>query len=127
MIAAHRQILPPKHEHVPSTSHRISVVVRKRPIFKEEELKGEIDAVSARNPFLWVHEPKKKVDGITNILMNNDFIFDNTFDECDSSADVYNWTLGPLCDFICRERGTVTCMAYGETGSGKTFTMEAME
>lgn len=47
--------------------------VRKRPLFKKEEVAGEIDAISCANPMIRVHEPKLKVDGITKYVENHDF------------------------------------------------------
>jgi kinesin family protein 2/24 len=58
---------------------KIAVCVRKRPIFTKEEGQGEIDAVSAANPVIRVHECKLKVDGITKHIENHDFVFDNAF------------------------------------------------
>lgn len=36
-----------------------------------------------------VLEPKKKVDGITKYIDSYDFAFDNTFNENETSEDVY--------------------------------------
>lgn len=47
------------------------MIVRKRPIFNHEEKQGEIDCVTVRNPSVFVHEPKFKVDGVTKILENH--------------------------------------------------------
>ena len=47
---------------------KISVCVRKRPIFPKEEQAGEMDAVSAANPRIRVHECKYRVDGITRYI-----------------------------------------------------------
>ena len=58
---------------------KISVCVRKRPIFQKEEANGEMDAVSAANPKIRVHECKLRVDGITKYIENHDFNFDNAF------------------------------------------------
>jgi kinesin family protein 2/24 len=46
---------------------------------------GEIDAVSASNPQVVVHEPKWKVDGITKYIQDTRFRFDNTFNENENS------------------------------------------
>lgn len=40
---------------------------------------GEIDCVSASNPNIIVHECKYKVDGITKLIDNSEFLFDNAF------------------------------------------------
>jgi len=74
---------------------KISVVVRKRPIAPKEEATGEIDAISAANPVMRVHECKYKVDGITKIVENHDFTFDNTFGEVEATNHLYEATLKP--------------------------------
>jgi len=58
---------------------KICVCVRKRPLFTKEVENGEIDSVSCSNPKIYVHEPKKKVDGITKYIQNHEFTFDNTY------------------------------------------------
>ena len=70
---------------------QICVCVRKRPLFEKETLAGEIDVVTCNNPKIVVHEPKFKVDGITKFINNNDFNFDNTFGEYESSNDLYKY------------------------------------
>jgi kinesin family protein 2/24 len=74
---------------------KIAVCVRKRPIFQKEEQAGEIDAVSAANPVVRVHECKYKVDGITKIVENHDFTFDNAFGEVEATNHLYEATLKP--------------------------------
>jgi kinesin family protein 2/24 len=68
---------------------KISICVRKRPIFTKEETNGEIDAVTAANPKIRVHECKFRVDGITKFIENHDFVFDNTFSDNETSDDLY--------------------------------------
>ena len=75
--------------HQNTSNMKISICVRKRTIFTKEEERGEIDAVSAANPKIRVHECKYKVDGITKFIENHDFIFDNTFSELETSEDLY--------------------------------------
>lgn len=108
--------------HTAASELKLCVCVRKRPIFKKEEEKGEIDAVSCANPQIVVHECKFKVDGITKYVENNAFTFDNTFNENESNEDIYRYSIYPHIEFIIN-KGIVTCFAYGQTGSGKTFTM----
>jgi kinesin family protein 3/17 len=40
-------------------------------------------------------------------------------------VDVYNLTSRPIVDFVC-EGYNGTIFAYGQTGTGKTFTMEGV-
>ena len=67
--------------HSSTVNMKISVCVRKRPIFIKEATAGEMDSVSAANPIIRVHECKFKVDGITKYIENHDFNFDNTFSD----------------------------------------------
>ena len=126
MINQYRTQVPVQDQHVCSSSLKICVCIRKRPIFTKEEAQGEIDSVSCSNPRILVHEPKLKVDGITKYLENHTFVFDNTFGEKEDNTTVYQYSLKPLCPFILNG-GTVTCFAYGQTGSGKTFTMRGLQ
>jgi kinesin family member 2/24 len=63
----------------------ICICVRKRPLFDKEYTKGEIDAVSASNPRVVVHQPMYKVDGITKFVKDTNFVFDNAFNENENS------------------------------------------
>jgi kinesin family protein 2/24 len=109
--------------HTNVSNMKISICVRKRPIFTKEEVNGEIDAVSASNPKIRVHECKFRVDGITKFVENHDFLFDNTYSDNESSEDLYRTAIQPNIHFPFN-KGIVTCFAYGQTGSGKTFTMK---
>mmetsp|Transcript_33559 Transcript_33559/g.6089 ORF Transcript_33559/g.6089 Transcript_33559/m.6089 type:complete len:83 (+) Transcript_33559:422-670(+) len=82
---------------MPASNFKICVCVRKRPIFRKEELNGEIDAVSVSNPNVIVHEPKLRVDGITKYLENHNFVFDNAFGENEETRSLYDSSLKPLC------------------------------
>ncbi|CAD8090837.1 unnamed protein product [Paramecium sonneborni] len=113
-------------EHQTTQNIKLCVCVRKRPIFKKEEVGGEIDAISCSNPMIRVHEPKLKVDGITKYVENHDFQFDNTFSEVEQGKDIYDVSLAPLMDLLVNQ-GVVTCFAYGQTGSGKTYTMKSIQ
>lgn len=54
-----------------------------------------------------------------------EFNYDNTFNENESSEDVYNYALRNLIPLVI-DGGVVTCFAYGQTGSGKTYTMQGL-
>lgn len=81
--------------HLSAANVKIAVCVRKRPIFSKEEQAGEIDAVSAANPIIRVHECKYKVDGITKVVENHDFLFDNTFSNVEPTSSLYESTIKP--------------------------------
>ena len=102
----------------------LCICVRKRPLFDKEYNGGEIDCVSSSNPKVVVHECKLRVDGITKYIEDTNFSFDNTFNEIETSDDVYEFQIKHLIPLIFKN-GVVTCFAYGQTGSGKTFTVAA--
>lgn len=74
-----------------------------------------------------VHDCKLRVDGITKFLDNTDFAFDHTFNEDDTTEDLYHYTAAPLIPFVFNKQGRATCFAYGQTGSGKTYTMAGIQ
>ena len=122
MINKHRYTAGLLQPHISASHLKLCVCVRKRPIFKKEEIAGEIDAVSCANPQIKVLDSKFKVDGITKFVDDHSFTFDNTFNENETSDDMYKFTMSPLIDLLFNN-GLVTCFAYGQTGSGKTYTM----
>ena len=112
-------------KHSPSDTMKLCVCVRKRPIFNKEMTSGEIDAVSSANPQIKVLFPKVKVDGITKYIDEYLFTFDNTFNENETTEDVYNYSLKSLMKNLANH-GFLTMFAYGQTGSGKTYTMKGI-
>jgi kinesin family protein 2/24 len=54
----------------------------------------------------------RQVDGITKFLDNQSFEFDHTFNEDDTTDDVYMYTAQPLVDFVLRG-GRATVFACG--------------
>ena len=113
-------------KHKNTENSKISVIIRKRPLSKKEISNGEIDCITCINPKIIVHECKMKIDGITKFLEDNEFYFDNTFNENESTEDLYKYSISPMINFILN-KGIVTCFAYGQTGSGKTYTMKGIQ
>ena len=113
-------------KHKNTENSKISVIIRKRPLSKKEISNGEIDCITCINPKIIVHECKMKIDGLTKFLEDNEFYFDNTFNENESTEDLYKYSISPMINFILN-KGIVTCFAYGQTGSGKTYTMKGIQ
>jgi kinesin family protein 2/24 len=99
----------------------IRVVVRKRPISRQELAKGDRDVMEIKNKQVLLHEPKTKVD-LTKVIETQLFRFDDAFGEIESNELIYNRTVRHLVASVF-EGGKASCFAYGQTGSGKTFTM----
>ena len=115
---------PEKHINIENS--KIFVIVRKRPLSKKEINNGEIDCISCLNPKVIVHECKIKIDGITKYLEDHEFYFDNTFNENETTEDIYGYTIEPMINLVLK-KGIVTCFAYGQTGSGKSYTMKGIQ
>eukprot|EP01035_Chromulina_nebulosa_P020819 gene20819-26987_t len=110
------------HNNIPILDLPIRVVVRKRPLSRQELARGERDVMEIQsNGKVCIHEPKIKVD-LTKIVETQGFIFDDSFDSDENNDVIYLRTVKPLVKNIF-VGGKATCFAYGQTGSGKTFTM----
>ncbi|CAI0543253.1 unnamed protein product [Linum tenue] len=105
---------------------KIKVVVRKRPLNRKEKTKKEDDiiAIEPNSNALTVHETKLKVD-LTEYMEKHEFVFDAVLDEGVSNDEVYAETVQPIVPLIF-QRTKATCFAYGQTGNGKTYTMQPL-
>ncbi|KAH0468183.1 hypothetical protein IEQ34_003216 [Dendrobium chrysotoxum] len=105
---------------------KIKVVVRKRPLNKKEKAKKEEDIITIdhNRKFLTVHETKLKVD-LTEYVEKQEFVFDAVLDEDVSNDELYHETVEPIVPAIF-QRTKATCFAYGQTGNGKTYTMQPL-
>uniref|UniRef100_A0A061QII0 Kinesin-like protein kif3b n=1 Tax=Tetraselmis sp. GSL018 TaxID=582737 RepID=A0A061QII0_9CHLO len=98
----------------------VKVVVRCRPMNEKEIQEGrqrivdmdlELGQVSLRNPKLDTREPPKA------------FTFDQVYDWDSKQIDIFNISAKPIVDsVISGYNGTM--FAYGQTGTGKSFTMD---
>ncbi|ODN06197.1 Kinesin-like protein KIF3A [Orchesella cincta] len=102
-------------------AENIKVVVRCRPLSKKElerKCKVIVDMDVASNtinvtpPEKSSHQPKT-------------FSFDHVFSMISTQADVYNAVARPIVQNVL-EGYNGTIFAYGQTGTGKTFTMEGL-
>jgi len=96
----------------------VKVIVRCRPLNSKEKSGGYKEAVQC-----------DEINGRVLIERPNDppktFTFDHVFGKDSRQVDVYNLTSRPIVDFVC-EGYNGTIFAYGQTGTGKTFTMEGV-
>jgi kinesin family protein 2/24 len=102
MIRQYRQLqleLQFQQAHTPPGETKICICVRKRPISTKEIKKNDFDSVTCLNPVVVVHDCKLKIDGIAKFLDNSSFEFDHTFDENDSTDDVYFYAVKSLVYF----------------------------
>ncbi|GLG98494.1 hypothetical protein R5R35_011422 [Gryllus longicercus] len=98
----------------------VRVVVRIRPLSEKETESGyrQITNVDSVNNSVSVENPQA-ADGEPPKI----FTFDAVFDTDSRQLDVYNETARPIVDKVLQGyNGTI--FAYGQTGTGKTYTME---
>ncbi|XP_041814423.1 kinesin-like protein KIF3C isoform X1 [Chelmon rostratus] len=102
-------------------SESVKVVVRCRPLNQREESNGpaggivqmdlRLGQVILRNPRAPASEPQKT------------FTFDAVYDANSKQRDLYDESVRPLIDSVLAGfNGTI--FAYGQTGTGKTYTMQ---
>ncbi|XP_013855241.1 kinesin-like protein KIF3C [Austrofundulus limnaeus] len=103
------------------SSESVKVVVRCRPLNRKEESNGlagkivqmdlRLGQVILRNPRAPPSEPQKT------------FTFDAVYDASSKQRDLYDESVRPLIDSVLAGfNGTI--FAYGQTGTGKTYTMQ---
>lgn len=103
------------------SSESVKVVVRCRPLNQKEQSNGptggivqmdlRLGQVILRNPRAPITEPQKT------------FTFDAVYDSSSKQRDLYDESVRPLIDSVLAGfNGTI--FAYGQTGTGKTYTMQ---
>uniref|UniRef100_A0A3Q2TG52 Kinesin-like protein n=1 Tax=Fundulus heteroclitus TaxID=8078 RepID=A0A3Q2TG52_FUNHE len=105
------------------SSESVKVVVRCRPLNRKEESNGPaggivkldllLGQVILRNPRAPPSEPQKT------------FTFDAVYDSSSKQRELYDESVRPLIDSVLAGfNGTI--FAYGQTGTGKTYTMQGV-
>lgn len=97
---------------------RIKVVVRCRPLNKVEIQKGLIKIIETAKD-----KGEIAVKQIDETKQERSFYYDNVYDDTSKQEDVFEETALPIINSIM-EGYNGTIFAYGQTGTGKTHTME---
>ncbi|KAK7067890.1 Kinesin-like protein kif3a [Halocaridina rubra] len=100
----------------------VRVVVRVRPLSDKEIQAGykSLVATDDRNCSIHVTNPSAAEGEPPKV-----FTFDSVFGEDSKQVDVYNLAARPIVENVL-EGYNGTIFAYGQTGTGKTFTMEGV-
>ncbi|KAG7500179.1 kinesin KIF3A isoform X2 [Solea senegalensis] len=111
----------PKKPDKQEICHNVKAVVRCRPLSKKEEKMGHQHVVIVDEicGMVTVKKPESPKEPPKN------FNFDMVFGPDSKQVDVYNLTARPIIESVL-EGYNGTIFAYGQTGTGKTFTMEGM-
>ncbi|NP_001084268.1 kinesin family member 3A L homeolog [Xenopus laevis] len=113
--------MPINRADKPESCDNVKVVVRCRPLNERERAMSSKMAVGVDEirGTISVH----KVDSMNEPPKT--FTFDTVFGPDSNQLDVYNLTARPIIDSVL-EGYNGTIFAYGQTGTGKTFTMEGV-
>ena len=103
----------------PKATTSVQVVVRLRPLNEREKKHGTLPVVSAST----ADRKVTVIKGTGSRQVKSSYKFDNIFTAFSSQEDVFEATLKPVIrDVLMGFESTV--FAYGQTGTGKTHTME---
>eukprot|EP00928_Gymnodinium_smaydae_P085193 TRINITY_DN68542_c0_g1_i1.p1 TRINITY_DN68542_c0_g1~~TRINITY_DN68542_c0_g1_i1.p1 ORF type:complete len:755 (-),score=109.83 TRINITY_DN68542_c0_g1_i1:126-2390(-) len=111
---------------VPECSGRVRFFARKRPLFGDELSSGEFDVVTVAGRFAIVHVCGMAPDLHRMHVKHCHFPCAEAFGEHATNEDLHRAAMAPLVAHALAG-GKSTCLMYGATGSGKTFTMTAMQ
>ncbi|XP_062863309.1 kinesin family member 3Cb [Trichomycterus rosablanca] len=114
-------MLRPRTMSLGKKAEAVKVVVRCRPVNKKEEAMSQerIVDVDVKLGQVTVRNPKATAS------LNKTFTFDAVYDMFSKQNDLYDYTCKPLIDSVLQGfNGTI--FAYGQTGTGKTYTMQGL-
>ncbi|KAA8518831.1 hypothetical protein F0562_016395 [Nyssa sinensis] len=97
----------------------VQVILRCRPL-SEDEIRVRTQVVISCN------ELKREVNATQNIsnkLIDRTFVFDKVFGSISQQKELYDQAIAPIVNEAL-EGYNCTIFAYGQTGTGKTYTME---
>ena len=103
-----------------ATEENVRVVVRVRPLNKKEQEKGCREVVLIHQPDCIIEIKNPAVEGEKE---GKSFTFDGVFPGDTPQAELYNQVARPIVENVI-EGYNGTIFAYGQTGTGKTYTME---
>ena len=102
-----------------SSSSAVKVCVRLRPLNRREKRGNTIPVVTANTEKGEI----TVVKGLSTKATRHAFNFDNVFSEFATQEEVFESTLLPIVGQVMKGY-EATVFAYGQTGTGKTYTME---
>jgi kinesin family protein 2/24 len=95
----------------------VRVIVRKRPTQEDEN-----DILEVHPPVVTVYVQKVRVD-LTKYQFAQSFRVDDSFSEADSTRELYDRSVRELVRNVYEAGGTSTAFCFGQTASGKTYTL----
>lgn len=111
--------MAPKQLPSPHSTASVQVVVRLRPLNAREKKHGTLPVVSASTG----DKSVTVIKGQGSRQVRSSYTFDNVFTAFSSQEEVFDATLKPIIRDVMQGFES-TVFAYGQTGTGKTHTME---
>ena len=113
---------------------RAQVFVRKRPLAEWERAEGDYDVVSCLGGALVLHDGRLRNNGRELHMIHRRYRCTAVYDDFADNDEVYAQTTAPLVRWVMlgadgRESGrrAGTVVLFGQTGTGKTFTAQAVQ
>jgi kinesin family protein 11 len=97
----------------------VQVVLRCRPLSEEERRTGTPVVITCNDQ----RREVSVAQNIANKQIDRTFVFDKVFGPKSQQQDVFNHAVVPLVNEVL-DGYNCTIFAYGQTGTGKTYTME---
>ncbi|XP_042459706.1 kinesin-like protein KIN-5A [Zingiber officinale] len=97
----------------------VQVILRCRPL-SEEEMRMNTPIVISCNEY---RREVAAVQNIANKQIDRTFVFDKVFGPASKQKDLFDQAISPIVNEVL-EGYNCTIFAYGQTGTGKTYTME---
>ncbi|KAL0236932.1 hypothetical protein PCE1_000329 [Barthelona sp. PCE] len=120
--------VPSAHKQL---KNRVTICARKRPLLRKEITNGHFDSIICSNPYVYI------LEGILGRSLSPDIKkhvvnLDHSFDEGDDNNKVYTSVCYPLLERLLNSppdngRNAATIFAYGQTSSGKTYTIAGLQ
>merc|ERR1719506_3123572 len=105
---------------------KVKFFARKRPLFDNELQRGEYDVVTTVHGWTIVHMCGMAPDLLRMHIAHSHFPCSEAFGENSTNNELHDEAMSPLVKHA-QSGGMATCLMYGATGSGKTYTMTAMQ
>jgi Cdc6-like AAA superfamily ATPase len=110
-----------KEAKAKATAESVKVAIRCRPMSNNEMAQGHTVVVEINKASFDIFVKRPFTDEAPK-----QFTFDNVYDWTNTQAEIYKETCSPIIGNIL-EGYNGTIFAYGQTGTGKTFTMTGVE
>ena len=104
---------------------KIKVCIRTRPLTSDEKRKNLKSIINCKGNKIVVEEERKKLD-LTKYTSVSKYTFDSVYAEDYSNQQIFDDAVRPLLENAFK-KFNVSCFAYGQTNSGKTYTMNGTD